>query len=82
MEPRLTKVCTDHGIHKDVTDWLLTAAVHNMDDLATFIEKRDQVQAEILDNVPSQEDERAQRNKLKQVWHIAADEHEAKSERQ
>ena len=52
-----------------------------MDDMATFIEKREQVQGEILDNVPSQKDERAQRNKLKQVWQIAADEYEAKSDR-
>ena len=81
MEPRLRKVCDDHAIHADVTAWLLTASVRSMDDMATFIEKREQVQGEILDNVPSQKDERAQRNKLKQVWQIAADEYEAKSDR-
>ena len=81
MEPRLKKLCDDHNIHQDVCTWLVTASCRTMDDMATFLERREQVQSEILDNVPSQKDDRGQRNKLKQVWQIASDEYEAKSER-
>ena len=81
METRLKKLLEDHAIHADISTWLVTASCCNMDDMATFVEKREQVQTEILDNVPSMKDDRAQKNKLKQVWQIASDEYEAKSDR-
>ena len=62
MEPRLKKLCADHGIHADVVKWLEDNSCTKMDDVAVHVDKGSELQADVLDHTTQRAD-RNQRNK-------------------
>jgi len=79
---KLIKLLQDHSIHQDVVTHLTDVlGMQSLDDLATIVEDRSELQANVLDGVPSQRTVPRQRFRLKQAWRIAQDEHDLKSER-
>ena len=79
---KLIKLLQDHSIHQDVTTHLTdTLGAQSLDDLATIVENRGELQAKVLDGVQSQRAVPQQLFRLKQAWRIAQDEYDLKSER-
>ena len=55
--------------------------IYRLDDMAMVVDQRGEIQTEILSNLAAARDDRQQLSRLKQVWRIAHDEYDCRSER-
>ena len=80
MEDKLVSLLRDHEIAPEVVTHLLNVGVVKMDDLATVVDKREELGPNILQHTVKRDDTK-QLLRLKQAWRIANDDYEVRRSR-
>ena len=71
MEPQLTHILTQNGVHDEIIQWMTTHDVLTTNQFANYLESRNEVQTKILDQVTSQRASPGQLARVKMAWRQA-----------
>ena len=71
MEPQLTQILSQIGVHDDIIQWMVNHDVITTNQFANYLEARNEVQTKILDQVTPQRGSPGQLARVKMAWRQA-----------